>query len=73
MMSVMPVVGSTGLEELDPVVQVGVAVVEEGWVPVVMVLQWAMWPVELELAERVVVVKVVASGSSPGRTAEVLL
>ena len=35
----MPVVGSTELEELDPVVQVGVAVVEEGWVPVVMVLQ----------------------------------
>ena len=72
-MSVMPVVGSTELEELDPVVQVGVAVVEEGWVPVVMVLQWAMWSVELELAERVVVVKVVGSGSSPGRTAEVLL
>ena len=73
MMSVMPVVGSTELEELDRVVQVEVAVVEEGWVPVVMVLQWAMWSVELELAERVVVVKVVASGSSPGRTAEVLL
>ena len=73
MMSVMPVVGSTELEGLDPVVQVGVAVAEEGWVPVVMVLQRAMWPVELELAERVVVVKVVASGSSPGRTAEVLL
>ena len=35
----MPVVGSTEPEELDPVVQVGVAVVEEGWVPVVMVLQ----------------------------------
>ena len=53
--------------------QVGVAVVEEGWEPVAMVLQWAMWPVELELAERVVVVKVVASGSSPGRTVGVLL
>ena len=60
MMSVMPVVGSTEPEELDPVVQVGVAVVEEGWAPVVMVLQWAMWLVEVELAERVVVVKVVA-------------
>ena len=73
MMSVMPMVGLTELEELDPVVQVGVAVVEEGWVPVVVVLQWAMRPVELELAERVGVVKAVASGSSPGRTAEVLL
>ena len=38
MMSVMPMVGSTELEGLDPVVRVGVAVVEE-WVPVVMVLQ----------------------------------
>ena len=56
MMSVMPMVGLTELEELDPVVQVGVSVVEEGWVPV-----------------GVVVVKAVASGSSPGRTAEVLL
>ena len=53
--------------------QVGVAVVEEGWEPVAMVLQWAMWPVELELAEREVVVKVIASGSSPGRTVGVLL
>ena len=44
MMSVMPVVGSTELEGLDPVVRVGVAVVEE-WVPVVMVLQEALWPV----------------------------
>ena len=45
MMSVMPMVGSTELEGLDPVVRVGVAVVEE-WVPVVMVLQEALWPVE---------------------------
>ena len=44
MMSVMPMVGSTELEGLDPVVRVGVAVVEE-WVPVVMVLQEALWPV----------------------------
>ena len=56
----MLVVGSREPEELDPVVKVGVAVVEEGWAPVVMVLQWAMWLVEVELAERVVVVKVVA-------------
>ena len=38
MMLVMPMVGSMELEGLDPVVRVGVAVVEE-WVPVVMVLQ----------------------------------
>ena len=71
-MSVMPVVGLTELEELDPVVQVGVAVVEEGWVPAVMVLQYALWPVELELAEWVAVGKVVALENSPGMTAEVL-
>ena len=39
MMLVMPMVGSMELEGLDPVVRVGVAVVEEGWMPVVMVLQ----------------------------------
>ena len=72
MMSVMPVVGSTEPEELDPVVQVGVAVVEEGWAPVVMVLQWAMWLVEVELVGRVAVVKVVVWESSPGKTAGVL-
>ena len=44
-MAVMPVVGLTEPEVLDPVVRVGVAVVEE-WVPVVMVLQEALWPVE---------------------------
>ena len=37
-----------------------------------MVLQWAMWLVEVELAERVAVVKVVAWESSPEKTAEVL-
>ena len=38
-MSVMPVVGSTEPEVLDPFVRMGVAVVKEGWVPAVMVLQ----------------------------------
>ena len=38
-MSVMPMVGSTEPEVLDPFVRMGVAVVEEGWVPAVMVLQ----------------------------------
>ena len=38
-MSVMPVVGSTEPEVLDPFARVGVAVVEEDWVPAVMVLQ----------------------------------
>ena len=38
-MSVMPVVGSTELEVLDPFVWMGVAVVEEDWGPAVMVLQ----------------------------------
>ena len=38
-MAVMPVVGLTEPEVLDPFVRVGVAVVEEGWMPGVMVLQ----------------------------------
>ena len=72
-MAVMPVVGSTGPGVLDPLVRMGVVVVEEGWVPAVMVLQEAQWPVELELAEWVAVGKVVALENSPGMTAEVLL
>ena len=40
--------------------------------PVVVVVQWALWPVELEVAEWLVVGKVVALESSPGMTAGVL-
>ena len=62
----------TESEVLDPVVRVEVAVVEEGWMPVVMVLQEALWPVEVELVEWVAVEKVVVLENSLGRTAEVL-
>ena len=36
------------------------------------VVQWALWPVELEVAEWLVVGTVVALENSPGMTAEVL-
>ena len=71
-MAVVPMVGSTGPEVLDPSVLMGVVRLREGEVPVVVVVQWALWPVELEVAEWLVVGTVVALENSPGMTAEVL-
>ena len=71
-MAVVPMVGSTGPEVLDPSVLMGVVRLREDEVSVVVVVQWALWPVELEVAEWLVVGTVVALENSLGRNAEVL-
>ena len=71
-MAVVPMVGATEPEVLDPSVLMGVVRLREGEVPVVVVVQWALWPVELEVAEWLVVGTVVALENSPGMNAEVL-
>ena len=71
-MAVVRKVDAMEPEVLDPSVLMEVVRSREEEVPVVVVVQWARWPVELEVSGWLVVVTVVALESSLGRNAEVL-
>ena len=71
-MAVVPKVDAMEPEVLDPSVLMEVVRSREEEVPVVVVVQWARWPVELKVSGWLVVVTVVALESSLGRNAEVL-
>ena len=70
---VVPMVDWTGPEGLTPSVLTEVDRSMEGAeLEVVVVGQWARWPVELEVFDWLVAGSVAVSGSSLGRNAEVL-
>ena len=71
-MAVVPKVDAMEPEVLDPSVLMEGVQSREEEVPVVVVVPWARWPVELEVSGWLVVVTVVALESSLGRNAEVL-
>ena len=71
-MVVVPMAGAMEPEVLDPSVLMEVVRSREEEVPVVVVVPWARWPVELEVSGLLVVVTVVALENSLGRNAEVL-